>query len=164
MADKPYLTRGRKLVYYLFLFAPFFFVLHIFLMAYMIEWEPIMPEALFTYYFAACGLLAAFLAKPAGRFIWNRRKALVRTPDQFEPAYFGVSMIPIASAVSTGMFGVTINMMTGDVLAAVSLNVVSFFAVLYNIPRREEARGEAQGDAFSGLMLFLVPRLAVGFL
>lgn len=102
MAVKPYLTRGRKLVYYLFLFAPIFFVLHIFLMAYMIEWEPIMPEALFTYYFAACGLLVAFLAKPAGRFIWKRKKALVRTPEQFEPAFFGVSMIPIALAASTG--------------------------------------------------------------
>lgn len=28
-------------------------------------------------------------------------------------------------------------MMTGDVMVAVALNVVSFFAVLYNIPRSE---------------------------
>jgi hypothetical protein len=47
-------------------------------------------------------------------------------------------MISIAFAESAGVFGLLVYMLTGDIILAIALNAVAFFAVLYNIPRREE--------------------------
>jgi hypothetical protein len=133
----PY-ARGKKAVYYAFLVSPLIYIALMFGMTYFLEWEALFPFSGVFYLSLVYAFIMLVIPTQIKNFIWQKQKASLHTPQDFYSAYFAVSITSVSMASGTGIIGLLVYMLSGELILSIGLCLIALFGVYINIPKQAE--------------------------
>jgi hypothetical protein len=133
----PY-ARGKKAIYYAFLVSPLIYIGLMLGMTYFMGWEALFPFSEVFYLSLVYAFIMLVIPKQMKNFIWQKRKAFIHTPQEFYSEYFAISTTSVSLASGTGVIGLLVYMLSGELILPVGLCLIALFGVYINIPKQAE--------------------------